>query len=592
MIETVDGIASVVEQLSERVREMEQRIAALEGHAVTANAAESGVATVEVREEPVAAAAPELLIPPLLRPMPPKTPKEFPSVETPAGVIAVLGKAVLGMAGAYLLRAIAESGAVPKLPVLLVAIVYAGMWMVWAVRTHASNRFASVTYAITSAMILAPLLWESTVRFQVLAPAFTGVVLVAYVALTLALAARRDMELVPWVATVASVVTAVGLLFATHELVPLASALLAIALASEATACMGHRLSQRVLPALAADFAIWQLVDVMTSSKLVPEGYHAAAAGTITALCLTLMAIYGGSIGVRGFLQRKAITYFDVGQGVLAFGLGTFGALRATQGAIAPVLGVLFLVLAAVCYWGALSRFADEPYTRNRRISATWAAALLVAGSFFLFPPSLQVPFLCVAAVVAAFLYSSSAKFSLGLHASVFLAAAAAVSPMPAYVMNALAGSVPTAPAWSVWVVGIAAGLCYAVGGRRREEQANRRVLWVVPALLVGFAFAALAVAAIVGLAGGRVELAASRLSVIRTIVDCAVALALAYMGSRWNRVELGWVAYAAVGFGTLKLLFEDLRFGNAASLVLSLLFYGGVLILLPRMMQRGRKEA
>ena len=85
----------------------------------------------------------------------------------------------------------------------------------------------------------------------------------------------------------------------------------------------------------------------------------------------------------------------------------------------------------------------------------------------------------------------------------------------------------------------------------------------------------------------------ASKLSVVRTIVGCAVALALAFAGARWKRVELGWVAYAAVGFGTLKLLFEDLRFGNAASLVVSLLFYGGVLILLPRMMQRerGRKE-
>jgi hypothetical protein len=592
VIETVDGIASVVEQLSERVRQLERRLAALEGHAVTASAAEPVVGTVEVQAEQPVPTVPELLIPPLLRPMPAKTKTGTSAVETPAGVITVLGKAVLGMAGAYLLRAIAESGAVPKLPVLLVAIVYACMWMVWAVRTHAFNRFASVTYAITSAMILAPLLWESTVRFRALAPAFTGVVLVAYVALTLALAARRDMELVPWVATVASVITAVGLLFATHELVPLASALLAIALASEVAACMGHRLSQRVLPALAADFAIWQLVDVMTSSKVVPEGYHATAAGTLTALCLALLAIYGGSIGVRGFLSRRAITYFDVGQGVLAFGLGTFGALRATQGAIAPALGVLFMVLAAVCYWGALSRFADEKHTRNRRISATWAAALLVAGSWMLFPASLQVPFLCVAAVVAAFVYSSSAKFSLGLHASVFLAAAAAVSPMPAYVMNALAGSVPTAPAWSVWVVGIAAALCYAVGARRAEEHAKRRVLWVVPALLVGFAVAALAVSGIVGVAGGSAGLVASRLSVVRTVVDCAVALALGYMGSRWGRVELGWVAYAAVGFGTLKLLFEDLRFGNASSLVLSLLFYGGVLILLPRMMQKGRKEA
>jgi hypothetical protein len=52
---------------------------------------------------------------------------------------------------------------------------------------------------------------------------------------------------------------------------------------------------------------------------------------------------------------------------------------------------------------------------------------------------------------------------------------------------------------------------------------------------------------------------------------------------------EPGWVAYAVVGFRTLKLLPEDLRFGNAASRVVSLLFYGGVLILLPQMLQRGR---
>jgi hypothetical protein len=104
---------------------------------------------------------------------------------------------------------------------------------------------------------------------------------------------------------------------------------------------------------------------------------------------------------------------------------------------------------------------------------------------------------------------------------------------------------------------------------------------------MAGFAITALAVSAIVAATGGSTGLAVSRLSMVRTIVGCAVALGLAYIGSRWKRVELGWVAYAAVAFGTLKLLLEDLRFGNPASLVVSLLFYGGVLILLPRMMQR-----
>src|ERR1035441_4253448 len=156
MTEAGDGIASVVEQLNQRVRELERRVSALEGQP----------------EQPTHA-QPVLAGTALERPRPPATWRGFPPAETPAGAVTVLGKAVLGVAGAYLLRAITESGAIPKLPVLIVAIVYAGLWMVWASRTHAANRFASITYAITSALILSPLLWESTVRFQILSPAFT-----------------------------------------------------------------------------------------------------------------------------------------------------------------------------------------------------------------------------------------------------------------------------------------------------------------------------------------------------------------------------------------------------------------------------------
>jgi hypothetical protein len=72
-------------------------------------------------------------------------------------------------------------------------------------------------------------------------------------------------------------------------------------------------------------------------------------------------------------------------------------------------------------------------------------------------------------------------------------------------------------------------------------------------------------------------------------VVICSVALILGFSGSRLKRAELLWVAYVAVAFGTLKLLFEDLRFGSAASLVASLLFYGLILILIPRLARSGR---
>ena len=573
MAQAVDGIASTLEHLSERVQELERRVSALEG--LAAGSSYPRLTGTEIQEPRV------------------RAPGRAPSLlDVSGGAVPILGKAVLGIAGAYLLRAVAESSAIAKLPVLLVAIVYAALWMVWAARTHATSRFASVTYGITSALILSPLLWESTVRFQVLSPAFAAVVLVAFLVLSLALAWQHDLQGIPWIAMLASVGTALALIIGTRELVPLTAALLAMALAAEVAACLGHRLSLRAVPALAADFAVWLLVYVLTSSGGVPEGYHPVSPATITTLCLALAAIYGSSIGVRSFGLRQRITLFEVGQGVLAFTLAAYGAMRATQGSAAAALGALFLLLAAACYWGALSRFTEEAYTRNRRVSANWAAALLLAGGFLLFPANFQVPILCLLAAAAAFVYTRTRKLSLGLHASFYLVAAAAVSALPAYAASALAGNVPGAADWTVWIVVISAVVCYAVGSRGGEDQGKRRLLWVVPATLVGFAGAALAVAAIVGLFAGRMELGASRLSVVRTIVNCALALVLGFLGSRWKRVELGWVAYAAVAFGTLKLLFEDLRFGNAASLVVSLLFYGLILILLPRWTRRGKIES
>jgi hypothetical protein len=574
MAQAAERIASDTEQLSERVRELERRVAALEGKP-------------EKRIVPAA----ELAETALQRPRPPATWRGFPPAEMPGGALPVIGKAVLGIAGAYLLRAVAESGAVPRLPVLMAAIIYAGMWLVWAVRTHAVNFFASVTYAITAALILSPLLWESTVRFQILWPAFTAAVLVAFVTLALALAGRHDLQVIPWVATLAAVVTALALIIGTRDLVPFTAALLAMALAAEVAAGLGHKLSLRAVPAIAADFAVWLLVYLMTSPEGVAADYRPISVTTITALCLALLAIYGGSIGIRCFALRHRITVFEIAQGIVAFVLATFGTLRATPSS-APALGVLFLLLAAVCYWGALSRFTAEEQTRNRRVSAYYAVALLLAGSFLLFPAGFGAPFWSLAAVTAAVLYTRTGKLSLGIHVSFYLAAAAILSGLLNFAGNALTGTVPPGLDAGAWVVAVSSVLCYVIGSRASTSQRKQRLLWIVPCVLVAGAAAALAVMASIRLVSTIGMLNASRLSVVRTVVICLIALTLAISGSRLKRAELVWIAYAAIAFGTLKLLFEDLRFGNAASLVASLLFYGLILILIPRLTRVRHDEA
>ena len=572
MTEVTHDLASLVEHLNDRVMELEQRVSSLEA----------------ARQ----ATPPKVATPrPALEGLKPSAARKGPRpAERPAGAIPVLGKAVLAMAGAYLLRAVAESSLMPRTLVLIVAILYAYGWLVWAARLS-SQRFASATYAITSALILSPLLWESTVRFQALSPAVAGLMLAAFVVLSFVISWRRQLQLIPWIAILMAVVTALALIVETREFVPLISALLFIAMAAELAACLGREFKARTAAAVACDFALALLLLMVASPEGIGQGFHPASSAALIALSAGLLAIYGGSIGIRVLGRRQRITIFEVVQSVLAFVISTVGLLLATHGAVAPVLGVLYLALALVCYWGTLSRFLDQQYNRNRRVFANWAGALLIVGSFLLLPANFAIAFLSLGTIISAVWYARSGKISLGLHASLFLLAAAAVSPLPAYLLKALASVVPGAPSWTVWIVAASSAFCYLIGSRRLEEKRSRRALWLVPALLFSFTAAALLDVAVVGLAYGHLGLSPSRLSVVRTIVNCALALGLGYLSLRFNRVELRWVAYIALVFGTLKLLFEDLRFGNPASLVLSLLFYGLVLILLPRMTRRRDAE-
>src|ERR1039458_5651354 len=153
MAQAFKVVASDVEQLSEHIHDLERRVSALEGKAAKAAAAPATIPA----SSPAPATSESFA---LQRPRASETWRGFPGPNVSSGALPVFGKAVLAIAGAYLLRAVAEWGILPKLLVLVVAIVYAGMWLVWAVRTPAANRFVGGTYAITSALILSPLLWE------------------------------------------------------------------------------------------------------------------------------------------------------------------------------------------------------------------------------------------------------------------------------------------------------------------------------------------------------------------------------------------------------------------------------------------------
>lgn len=554
--------ATDLQQLHERLRNLERRVAALEAGAPAVAPAEAALKS---------------------------SPRQKEKSAQSTSAVPVLGKAVLAMSGAYLLRAVSESGAVPRRIMLLAGIVYAAFWLVWAVRSHRRSHFSSVIFALTSSAILGPLLWEGTVRFQELTAGFAAGVLVAMVALSLALAWKEKLEAIPWIETLAAVATAVVLIVATHELRSLTIALLAMAFLAEAAACRGRWLNLRVVTALAADFAVALIGALMTSADGAPAGYPPMSASEVHGFCVALVLIYGGSVVARAFVMQTRLTFAEATQAAVAFVLGTWVSLSATQGSSAVVLGAAFVFLATLCYWGALVRFARPETQWNRRISANYAAALMLAGMLLLLKEDSRAVALSIAGIAAFAVFARTSYLSIGLHGALYVLTAGIVSGVFGYQASAMMGTVPTWPKMSFWVVTVAALVSYLTGWQASRESFRARALWAVPAAAVASSICALSVAGIAGLGGAA--LTASRLSMVRTAVSCLMALGMGYTGSRWNRVDLGWVAYGAIGLGALKLLLEDLRFGSAGTLVVSLLFYGLILILLPRVTRFGRVE-
>jgi hypothetical protein len=77
--------------------------------------------------------------------------------------------------------------------------------------------------------------------------------------------------------------------------------------------------------------------------------------------------------------------------------------------------------------------------------------------------------------------------------------------------------------------------------------------------------------------------------ALIRTLVLSAIALGLAFAGSRWQRPEMRRIAYAALGFLAIKLLFEDLRHGRMEFIAASIFVFALALIGVPRLARARR---
>ena len=567
----LDEVTAVLDRLTVRINELESRVSKLE-HAAPSF-------SLSRRQRLTTDNVPAVSQPTLSE----------SSVSMPA-----IGRVFLGIAGAYVLRAIAESSPLPQLVFIVVALIYAALWLVWAVRARC-DMFVSTAYSLTAVLILAPLLWEVTLRFKVLPAEAAAGVLVGFVTVALALAWRRNLTTMTLVVSTCAVVTALVLMVATRRPAGFIVALVAVALITEIAASR-ERWSRLVVAAI-CDLALLVLLSIYTDpSGLSPE-YRPLPPVFLLTLLWVFFLIYAAVTAYRTVALRQELGYFEIAQTVVAFLLAFIGTLRVSHHA-APWLGAFCLMAAIGAYAPLISlQHRFELQARAYHVFAIWAVALSLIGALLTFPLGISAILWGVAAVMGVLLSLRTGRRTLSFHAVIYIAAAVLASGLLSYGGRALIGNLPRAPSWQVTLTALLAIAAYFVSAQIFGRSSRHEILlgntadeWkpqlqrTCVSVIMVFAVLALLVVLLAGMLSWVSALNPPVIAVLRTLVLCLTALELAFAGTRWHRCELVWTGYAVIAFCTLKLLFEDIRNGTAVSIAVSLFVYGMVWLLVPRM--------
>lgn len=501
-----------------------------------------------------------------------------------AGVFSILGKAMLAVAGAYVLRALTESSALPRIPLVAIAIVYAFFWLIPAARAKAW--MPSIAWAVTSAIIFLPMLWELTLRFAFLPDSLAAAILAIFVIAASSLAWKRHFAEIAWVAEAAASVAAVALAMAAHNVAPFLAALLVVAAAGEIAAARHRTLRVRPLVAAAADFLVFALIWIYSSPAASRSEYPPVGAALLLAFAPLLLFLYAGSASTQTLLLGRRISFFETAQTLVAFLLTVWGLLVFWSGPGARLLGLLCLMASAAGYAVAFAGFDRASSQRNFHVYATGSVALVLAGCW-LYLPQVSLPLVLTALAIAATLLGvRAARRTLLFHGLAFLGAAAFFSGLLLWTVHALAGPFPPTPGWPVYLVAAASMFGYAaVAAAANDDGWPVRLLRLAHAALALSAAAALLVWGMVSVAVGSAP-APEHLAVVRTLAGCALTVLLAFAGSRQQRRELVWLAWTSLACIAGKLLFEDLRHGHLAFTAASIFVYAVTLLAVPRLVR------
>jgi hypothetical protein len=522
-----------------------------------------------------------------LPPAPPPEPRPEPQFSV--AFLPILGRCLLGLAGAYLLRALTEAGTLAPRTGVAAGILYALIWLVWAARTAAERRLETALRSLTAVLVLSPLLWEATVNFHALSTRSAAALLLLFTIFGLAVSWRKNLLIVATICVLAGLGTAAGLMIATHDVVPFTLVFLAIAAAVEISACLEHWLSERWLAAITADLAVLLATWLVTNERGLPEAYAPIPYGWLLGSQIALLAIYLTSTIVRTLFRGFTFTAFETAQCAFAFFIGVGGGLRLSHAA--PTVAMFALTCSVACYIVSFSRLEhDGTRGRNFYTYSTFGILLVIAGSRILLSGMAACAAWSALAVACIWAGGFFGRLTLKVHGAIYLLLAL----VGAGAINQAAAFVLAAAQWpgdnqaALWAGLAVAAACYwlAVRDRQRSPAWNWQALQLILAAAVVWLAAGVAAGWLTGIYHGVFGDLASHAycATLRTAVLAGAALLLAWAGSRWSNRELSHLIYPLMIFGGYRLLLIDLHQDRKVALFLSLLVYGAALMALPRL--------
>jgi hypothetical protein len=556
------SLADQVQALTERLAAVESRLAALETLGPVPLAAGDAAA------------------------FGPYAPVDLRRVDT-LRLTTALGRSLIVLGGAYLLRALTDAGTWPPAVGVSMGMLYALAWVAMSNRAATGGDRVRAIFDGTTALIIGfPLIVEATLRFGLFTPQIAAVVLAAFTVIALIAANRARLQSLAWMGTVGGMVTGLTLMVRLGVVAPYSTYFTALGVG---TLWLGYLREWKLLRWPTGLLAAAGVLGVTSRALSVPPVDSAASAWASQGL---LLVGYFASVVIRTLVRGRQVIVFEVVQTVVVLMVGVGGALVVSRslGTGSLTLGVVLILLGAIAYLVSF-RFMprDSRGALNFYFYSSLAIVFVLTGVETALSGAPRALALTGFAALLAAARSASGRVTLGGHAAVALAAASISGGLMTFLQSAFVGELPVAA-----LLGTAAAtLVVAVivsGTHASDCRARRLVVADVPALAIGV-MATVGTAAFLTLAVARVAEAwspmamdAGLLATVRTAVLSVLAVGAALLDRPGRFSAVGKLAYPLLAVTGLKLALVDLSTSSPATMFVALACYGAALVLVARL--------